>query len=508
MKQMSIFDGSTPFKITKPIRLIELFAGYGSQHLALKYLGVNVESYRICEWAVKSIQAYKDLHFSDDNTDYSADLTFEQIVDFLASKGISANYNDPMTLDQVKRMGEQKCRTVYNNIKATHNLVNIMQAKASDLNIVDTDKYCYIMTYSFPCQDLSKAGKGQGMAKDSGTRSGLLWEVERLLDECNGNLPQVLLMENVPDVVGSKNIKHFSAWLAKLESLGYKCYWKCLNAKNFGIPQNRNRCFMVSVLGDYDYDFPRELPLRLRLKHLLERQVDEKYYLSDAMVKYIASPNEKWTGNNGGAIINRDIAVCVNTRVGNTRCDCSDYICSELPENFDLANEDVKCIQAGVLSGGKWEKMHEQSRRYYDANGLSPTIPTSCGGHHEPKILEPIAYDEQNKYFRQDGCVGTLTTDGSSPKHNNRVVLPNLRIRKLTPKECWRLMGVKDEEFNQVKGNQSNSSLYHLSGDSIVTTVLMAIFGMMLQNDFDYEQLSLQGITDTPNEQGGTTDEV
>lgn len=224
MKQMSIFDGSTPFKITKPIRLIELFAGYGSQHLALKYLGVNVESYHICEWAVKSIQAYKDLHFGDDNTDYSADLTFEQIVDFLASKGISANYNDPMTLDQVKRMGEQKCRTVYNNIKATHNLVNIMQTKASDLNIVDTDKYCYIMTYSFPCQDLSKAGKGQGMAKDSGTRSGLLWEVERLLDECNGNLPQVLLMENVPDVVGSKNIKHFSAWLAKLESLGYKCY--------------------------------------------------------------------------------------------------------------------------------------------------------------------------------------------------------------------------------------------------------------------------------------------
>lgn len=499
MKQMSIFDGSTPFKITKPIRLIELFAGYGSQHLALKYLGVNVESYRICEWAVKSIQAYKDLHFGDDNTDYSADLTFEQIVEFLASKGISANYNDPMTLDQVKRMGEQKCRTVYNNIKATHNLVNIMQAKASDLNIVDTDKYCYIMTYSFPCQDLSKAGKGQGMAKDSGTRSGLLWEVERLLDECNGNLPQVLLMENVPDVVGSKNIKHFSAWLAKLESLGYKCYWKCLNAKNFGIPQNRNRCFMVSVLGDYDYDFPRELPLRLRLKHLLERQVDEKYYLSPQIIDYyIKHTQESIEKGNGFRFTPTDgscIARAVTTRAG-----------GRMDDNF--IEYTPKCIQAGVLSGGKWDKIHEQSRRYYDANGLSPTIPTSCGGHHEPKILEPIAYDEQNKYFRQDGCVGTLTTDGSSPKHNNRVALPNLRIRKLTPRETWRLMGVKDEEFNQVQGNQSNSSLYHLSGDSIVTTVLMAIFGMMLQNDFDYEQLSLQGITDTPNEQGGTTDEV
>ena len=532
MKQMSIFDGSTPFKITKPIRLIELFAGYGSQHLALKYLGVNVESYRICEWAVKSIQAYKDLHFGDDSTDYSADLTFEQIVDFLASKGISANYNDPMTLDQVKRMGEQKCRTVYNNIKATHNLVNIMQAKASDLNIVDTDKYCYIMTYSFPCQDLSKAGKGQGMAKDSGTRSGLLWEVERLLDECNGNLPQVLLMENVPDVVGSKNIKHFSAWLAKLESLGYKCYWKCLNAKNFGIPQNRNRCFMVSVLGDYDYDFPRELPLRLRLKHLLERQVDEKYYLSPQIIDYyIKHTQESIEKGNGFRFTPTDgncIARAVTTRAG-----------GRMDDNY--IDGTPKCIQAGVLNGGKWDKMHKQSRRYYDRNGIAPTMHTCGGGKLEPKIaepltcamrgrnpnnpsdrtagtptqqrleiggtnanclttvqkdslvVEPIAYDEQNKYFRQDGCVETLTTDGSSPKHNNRVVEPNCRIRKLTPRETWRLMGVKDEDFERVQGNQSNSSLYHLSGDSIVTTVLMAIFGMMLQNDFDYEQLSLQG---------------
>lgn len=419
MKQMSIFDGSTPFKITKPIRLIELFAGYGSQHLALKYLGVNVESYRICEWAVKSIQAYKDLHFGDDDTDYSADLTFEQIVEFLTSKGISANYNAPMTLDQVKRMGDKKCRTVYNNIKATHNLVNIMQAKASDLNIVDTDKYCYIMTYSFPCQDLSKAGKGQGMAKGSGTRSGLLWEVERLLDECNGNLPQVLLMENVPDVVGSKNIKHFSAWLAKLESLGYKCYWKCLNGKNFGIPQNRNRCFMVSILGDYDYDFPQEIPLKLRLKDLLEKQVDEKYYLSQQIINYyIDHTQESVEKGNGFRFTPTDgncIGRAVTTRAG-----------GRMDDNF--IQESPHCIQAGMLSGGKREKLHDQSRRYYDTNGLAPTLPTSCGGHHEPKIAlpitEPIAYDEQNKYLRQDGCVGTLTTDGSSPKHNNRIVEP------------------------------------------------------------------------------------
>ena len=116
--QMNLFDGANPFKIDKPIRLIELFAGYGSQHFALKYLGVECESYKICEWAVKSIQAYKDAHFKDENTDYSKDLTKEQIFEYLTNKGISSNYNEPMTSEQVKRLGEQKARTVYNNIKA------------------------------------------------------------------------------------------------------------------------------------------------------------------------------------------------------------------------------------------------------------------------------------------------------------------------------------------------------------------------------------------------------
>lgn len=184
MNQISFFSGNQQYKITKPIRLIELFGGYGSQHFALEYLGVKFEQWKLCEWAVKSIQAYKDAHFGNDNTDYSKDLTKEQLIEFLANKGISANYNEPMSFEQVKRLGEDKLRTIYNNIKATHNLVNIQQVKGEDLEIVDTDKYEYIMTYSFPCQDLSSAGLGKGMEKGSGTRSGMLWEVERILDEC------------------------------------------------------------------------------------------------------------------------------------------------------------------------------------------------------------------------------------------------------------------------------------------------------------------------------------
>ena len=156
MNQTTIFDMMYPkYKITKAIRMITLFSGYDSQCLAMNYLGVKYEHWKTCEWAVKSIQALKDLHFENDNTDYSKGLTTEQVKDYLFNKGISSNYNDLMTKEQVNRLNEKQVRTIYNNIQATHNMVNIQQVKGSDLEISETDKYEYILTYSFPCQDLS-----------------------------------------------------------------------------------------------------------------------------------------------------------------------------------------------------------------------------------------------------------------------------------------------------------------------------------------------------------------
>lgn len=140
------------FKITKPIRLIELFAGIGSQALSLKYLGVPFEHWKICEWAVKSIQAYKDIHFSDTDIKLNNKRTKEDMVNFLYQKGISSNWNEPMTREQIARLKEEQLKTIIKNIAITHNLVNIQNVKGSDLEIRDTDKYCYIMTYSFPCQ--------------------------------------------------------------------------------------------------------------------------------------------------------------------------------------------------------------------------------------------------------------------------------------------------------------------------------------------------------------------
>ena len=451
--QTSIFEMLYPtYKITKPIRLIEFFAGYGSQALALKYLEVNFEHWKICEWAVKSIQAYKDLHFGEDTRDYSKGIETGQIKEFLLNKGISSNYNEPMSKEQINRLSEHQARTIYNNIKATHNLVNIQQVKGADLEIVDADKYDYILTYSFPCQDLSLAGTRKLMS-DTSTRSGMLWEVERILTECKelGTMPQILLMENVPQVHGEGAKEDFNKWQLRLEELGYKNYWQDLIATDYGIPQTRNRCFMVSILGDYNYTFPKPVPLKLKLKDILEDNVndnyyltdkqineikqwnayqkpletmeqtkksgnsptlttrsgayaagmiliDEKYYLSNKMINYIVSKDDKYKVNENNLIINRKLACSKTTREGNTRADTSDYICRDLPENTNLKDSKKK----------------------------------------------------------------------------------NLKIRKLTPREMFRLMGVKDEDYDKVAINQSDSSLYHLAGDSIVVNVLMAIFREMI----------------------------
>ena len=182
VQQLNLFNFDKEKKlITKPIRLIELFSGIGSQSKSLEVLGVPFEHYKTCEWAVASIKAYNSIHIKDYN-DYSKDLSKEQLIDYLDGN-ISTDYNK--TCD-VRKKNETWLREVYNNCVATHNLMNIMKVKGSDLEIKDTDKYEYILTYSFPCQDLSLAGQRKGMAisqKDGGTRSGLLWEVERILDE-------------------------------------------------------------------------------------------------------------------------------------------------------------------------------------------------------------------------------------------------------------------------------------------------------------------------------------
>ena len=215
-----------PFTNDKPVRLIELFGGIGSQAMALERLGIDFEHYRLVDFDKHPVASYNAMH----GTDFKP--------------------------------------------------VDIKSINGSDLGIVDTDKYTYLLTYSFPCQDLSVAGGHKGMTKGSGTRSGLLWEVERLLNETD-NLPQLLLMENVPQIHSPKHMPDFQRWIEFLESKGYSNFYQDLNAKDYGVAQNRNRCFMVSILGDYTFVFPQPVELDKTMKDYLDDKVDEKYYLNN-----------------------------------------------------------------------------------------------------------------------------------------------------------------------------------------------------------------------------------
>lgn len=431
LENMTIFDLMyEKYKITKPVRLIELFSGYGSQALALKYLGVNFEHWKTCEWAIKSIQAYKDIHFTDKY--YNSNLTKEEYVNYLYKKGISSNYNEPMTYEQIKRINEKQLKTIYDNIQITHNLVNIQQVKGKDLDIVDTDKYDYILTYSFPCQDLSLAGKGKGMS-DTSTRSGMLWEVERILTECKeiGNLPQILIMENVIQVHSQDNIKDFNKWQLRLEELGYKNYCQDLIATDYGIPQTRNRCFMVSILGDYNYTFPKPIPLKLKLSDLLEDNVEEKYFLKIGTLKYFMKelsgkfPRKK-----------RFLESLYQTNVNNVAGTLTALMGSKATDNHIIVPESTKKGYTEAYPGDGIYIQNIKSKRGMVQHQMIQTLKTS-----------------------QD--VGVLTKD--------------FRIRNLTPLESGRLMGLKDDDVKKMTVN--DSAKIHCFGDSIVVNVLMAIFG-------------------------------
>lgn len=217
-----------------------------------------------------------------------------------------------------------------------------------------------------------------------GTRSGLLWEVERILEELNRererdgstHLPQVLLLENVPELIGSSNVKYFAKWLDKLETLGYTSFYQILNAKDFGIPQNRRRVFCVSIHAEYAYEFPLKISLKYRLKDFLEKQVDEKYYLSDKMIEFFTYNSQKQKECGNGFTFNpisandeKASAKTITTRNGSRMDD--NYVSDEIEHIADLHYYN-----------------HEQSDRVYGAQGCAPTLRTGCDDAKAIKIID------------------------------------------------------------------------------------------------------------------------
>ena len=427
--QISFFDGSNKFVNDKPIRLIELFAGIGSQAKALKNLGIPFEHYRVCEFDHYAIKSYNAIH------------------------GTSFEMSD------------------------------IRELLSEDLGIVDTDRFLYICTYSFPCVDLSIAGKQKGMKKGGDTRSGLLWEVERLLDGME-ELPQILLMENVTQVHSDENIEDFCLWLNKLESLGYKNYWQDLDVKDFGVPQSRKRTFCISVLGDYYVDFPTPFKLTLRLKDIMEDVVDEKYYLPE---KYLENLDvieyEKPIGDEP----------CVNQ--------IFNLMPSKTRENLNqgrLYDKDGIAPTLCCMEGGNRQPYivddtyKGRSERVY--SDYSPTLraerngflvvnaePILYGGIGEKKSNGGTQWYQQDRIYDSEGiamCHPAQIPEGSY-KYKIRLKEGD-RIRRLTPKECFRLMAFSDEDFERASKVNKDTQLYKQSGNSIGVNVLMAIFKELL----------------------------
>lgn len=245
------------------ITVFEAFAGYGSQSMALEMLkndiGLDYEVVGISEIDPTAIKAY-----------YAA-----------RDPELTSRCNMVFDLENAIRGGYQPPKEIVEKYPNFGDISKINWEEVPDFNL---------FTYSFPCTDISNAGLQKGLAEGSGTRSSLLWECARAIET---KRPKYLLMENVKALVSDKFMPDFKKWASYLESLGYSNHYQVLNAKDYGVPQNRERVFMVSIIGEAIYYFPKPFKLDRRLKHVLETNVDESFYLSDEKIQAIIDHCER-----------------------------------------------------------------------------------------------------------------------------------------------------------------------------------------------------------------------
>ena len=531
--------------------------------MSLRDLEVNHEVVGISEIDPDAIIAYGSIRYNID--DLHTDKTHDEMRTELMAKNIGKDFKTGKS--KIPRMKKAKLEMLYKFSEASNNFGDISIINPSDLPNFD------YFTYSFPCTDISVAGKQEGIVKGA-TRSGLLYECEKIIE---AKRPKYLLMENVKNLVGKQFINQFKEWCEYLESLGYTNYhnnYKCLNAKDFGVAQNRERIFMISILGEHKpYEFPKGFKLEKRLKDFLDTDIEDKYYLSDEIQKRFKQ-TKKDDGNNNIIYTNckqhkqtvDKIIVEGNTNPSNhnaTRVLNPDGISCTVMENH---GKGVQIIDYADRIGGCFDddKGKHQAGSVWNKNGLSPTVET----RNRAKYIETINYkgkeielpcvcasrgrNPENPSSRESGLPTEqhieLNTKGTSnaittvQKDNyvlesNKVLIPqatkqgyielttpgvadltypnsktrrgrvqdngkivptltaarqdlcyfepNYRIRKLTPKECLRLMGVCDEDIAKMKSvGLSDSSLYKLAGNSIVKNVLDALHkNMFLEKD-------------------------
>lgn len=391
------------------------------------------------------------------------------------------------------------------------------------------DQHVDLITYGFPCQDISIAGKQQGFVNDSGesTRSGLFFEALRIIKELR---PRYAIAENVKALTSTKFKNEFATVLSSLEEAGYNNYWRVLNAKDYGIPQNRERVFIVSIRRDVDegdFQFPDKEPLMLRLRDMLEpaESVDEKFYLSterEGVRRLIAELEARYSLPTVAKI---GEAPVVLRQIGNIAKDPNrEHIQDRIYDPSGLAPT-LNTVGGGgnlepkITIDGLTRDTQKQKARVFNPSGLAASlIATDYKEPPQISVIGQLKGGEKGRVVDRDGIGYTLTatkykdplkiaepvivgsmqahaavkTDGICPTLTEAMGMGGgqvpvhtygVRIRKLTPRECWRLMGFLDEEFDRVHG-VSNSQLYKQAGNSIVVNVLSALLSQLFYKEF------------------------
>ncbi len=409
------------------LKVFESFSGYGSQSIALENIGIDYEVVATSEIDKYAIIAYDALHRHNMNTEVEQ-KTKEEMVEYLQNKRIAWDSKKEKCM---LPKSEKQIRQLYEACVRSKNLGDISNIKVEDIPKHD------LFTVSSPCTDFSVAGKTKGAMwtckkcetkfnpfetnftskcpncgseEITKTASSLLVECSKIIQYCR---PKFIFMENVKNLVGKKFKPFFDKWCEYLESLGYTNYYSVLNGKDFGIPQNRERVFMISIHGEHTpYEFPKGFPLELRLKDMLEDKVDEKYYLPQEMHdRFLAFPKNR--------LNNEDLEVIGTTapnpydKNGNIIYDkCTSAWCYSPDKCIStLSARDYKQPKQIVESNND-KFVSKKYEEFIDTDTISPTIPTSQGGGVCPKIL----VEKLGNIYPSNGQNGNIySSNGISP---------------------------------------------------------------------------------------------
>ena len=441
----------------RPLKVATAFSGYDSQKMALQRLH----------------NAFPD-------------FCFELVAWSEIDENAIAAHNAIFPEDKSKNLGD---------------ISKIDWAKAPDFDL---------FTYSFPCQDISAAGKQSGFEEGTGTRSSLLWECKKTIE---AKKPRYLMMENVKALASAKFLPFLRQWQRWLHGQGYENFTQVLNASDYEVPQNRERVFMISILRTDNnpypsYYFPKKLKLEKRIKHILEQNVDESYYLSQKALEYFCRAGQRVDDNFLKQAAEPKIAASRGR--GEFNRQQLEINESGTSNTLTSVSKDNLLIEPKVNIVGQYDS--SQNSRIIDTEGISYCV---TNGHKDgmPKIIEPnvlrqerteqgkqlrklakgdkgIKFNGGNKEFcpRTDGLSNTLSTSTK----DNMLAVPELRciegcmvdkygnryrVRKLTPKECFRLMDVSDEDIKKMESSGvAKTNLYKLAGNSIVVACMFHIF--------------------------------